>query len=318
MTALPLIIDCDPGIDDAIALLTAFVAPELEILGITTVCGNQKLERVVGNALRIRELGGRGEIPVFAGCHRPLLRAPIHGQFHGATGLGAADLPEPRGAVAPVHAVDFLLATLGAAARGGRRITLCCLGPMTNLAVALRMRPEIAGGIARIVMMGGAYREAGNRTMTSEFNMLADPHAAHVVFESAIPIVALPLDATHQVMLGAAEVARFVAASGRIAPAMAGLMAHWDRNDPRRYGTRGGPLHDPLTVAWLLAPDLFTAEPARIFIEHESELCMGKTFADWYGKTGGAPNAEIVTGVDAPGVVAFFERMLSRYAGERA
>jgi len=314
MTPIPIIVDCDPGIDDTIALLTAFVSPELEILGITAVCGNQPLEHTVRNALQVCELGQRTDIPVHAGCFRPMLREPIHGQFHGKTGLGNTVLPDPVKRVEDKSAVDFLIDTLTAAAASRKRVTICCLGPMTNVAVALRMTPRIAEGIERIVMMGGAYRESGNRTMTAEFNVLADPHAAHVVFSSGIPIVALALDATHQVMLKPGHVAQFSNVSGRISGTLAELMAFWDRNDVRRYGSRGGPLHDPLVIAYLLAPHLFETERARVFVEHESELCMGQTIADWYGKSGLEPNADIVTKVDAEGVIGFFLDRLSRYA----
>lgn len=314
MTPIPIIVDCDPGIDDAIALLTAFVSPELEILGITPVCGNQPLERTVRNALQVCELGQRTDIPVYAGCFRPMLREPIFGQFHGKTGLGNTVLPDPVKTVETKSAVDFLIDTLAASAGLEKRVTICCLGPMTNLAVALRMNPQIAEGIERVVMMGGAYREPGNRTMTAEFNVLADPHAAHVVFSSGIPIVALALDATHQVMLRPEHVAQFSSVSGRISQTLAELMAFWDRNDVRRYGSRGGPLHDPLVIAYLLAPHLFQTERARVFVEHESELCMGQTIADWYGKSGLEPNADIVTKVDAERVIGFFLERLSRYA----
>lgn len=314
MTALRIIVDCDPGIDDTIALLTAFVSSELDILGITPVCGNLPLDGTVRNALQICELGGRADIPVHAGCFRPLVREAIHGQFHGRNGLGGASLPDPAKTTEPESAVAFLVATLSEAAERNRPITLCSLGPMTNLAVALRMKPAIARGIERIVMMGGAYREPGNRTMTSEFNMLADPHAAHVVFSSGIPIVALALDATHQVILQPQHVAQFARISGRISGTVAELMAYWDRNDVRRYGSRGGPLHDPLVIAYLLAPHLFETQRARIFIEIESELCMGQTVADWYGKSGLEPNADIVTKVDADGVIALLLERFSRYA----
>lgn len=314
MKPISIIVDCDPGIDDTIALLTAFVSPELNILGITPVCGNQPLERTVRNALQVCELGGRTDIPVYAGCFRPMLRDPIYGQFHGKTGLGNTTLPDPVKQAEPLSAVDFMIETLGKAAQNGERVNICCLGPLTNLAVALRMQPHIAEGVERVVMMGGAYRESGNRTMTAEFNVLADPHAAHVVFSSNIPIVALALDATHQVMLKPEHVAEFARVSGRISETIAELMAFWDRNDVRRYGSRGGPLHDPLVMAYILAPQLFETQKARIFVEYESELCMGQTIADWYGKSGLEPNAEIVTKVNAQGVIDFFLDRLSRYA----
>lgn len=313
MSAVPIIIDCDPGIDDAIALLSAFVSPELDILGICAVCGNQPLERTVHNALQIAELGKRTDIPVYAGCHRPLFRAPIHGQFHGKSGLGNTVLPEPRKQVESQHAVSFIIEQCEKAAAAGQPVTLCTLGPLTNLATALIMKPAIADGIERVVMMGGAYREAGNRSLTSEFNMLADPHAAHVVFSSALAIVALPLDASHQVILTPEQVARFIALSGRISTPLGEMMAFWDRNDIRRYGSRGGPLHDPLVIVWLLAPHCFNSEKARVYIEHESELCMGQTVADWYGKTDGRPNVDVVTQVDAERVFALFAERLNRY-----
>lgn len=318
MTTIPIVIDCDPGIDDTIALLAAFVSPELDILGITPVCGNQPLERTVRNALQVCELGGRADIPVFAGCFRPILREPIHGQFHGKNGLGNTSLPEPVKTAEPLSAVEFLVVALSRAAGRNEQVTICCLGPLTNVAVALRMKPQIAEGIERIVMMGGAYREPGNRTMTAEFNVLADPHAAHIVFSSGIPITALALDATHQVILKPEHVAQFARVSGRISATLAELMAFWDRNDVRRYGSRGGPLHDPLVIAYLLAPHLFETQQARIFVEHESELCMGQTLADWYGKSGLEPNADIVTKVDAEGVIALLLARLSRYADRAA
>lgn len=316
MTPRRVIIDCDPGIDDAIALLTAFVSPELQILGITPVCGNQPLERTLRNTLQICELGGRPDIPVYAGCFRPLLRDPIHGQFHGTSGLGATTLPTPSKTVEDKGAVNFLIDSCADAVRGGTRITLCTLGPLTNVAVALRIDPRMAQGVDRIVMMGGAYREAGNRTMTSEFNVLADPHAAHVVFSSGIAIVALPLDATHQVILTPERAEKLSGSAGRLSGPLGEMMAFWDRNDVRRYGSRGGPLHDPLVVAYVLAPHLFVTQRARVFVEHESELCMGQTIADWYGKSGKEPNVDIVTRVDADGVYDFFLDCFSRYAAE--
>lgn len=318
MHPIPLIIDCDPGVDDTLALLMAFVSEEFDIRGITPVCGNQPLARTLRNALQVCELGGRADIPVFAGCARPLVRAPIHGQFHGKQGLGNADLPAPAKSAALIPAVEFLVATLTSAAARQEPVTLCCLGPLTNIAMALRLAPAIAEGIARIVMMGGAFREPGNRTMTAEFNVLADPHAAQIVFASDIQIVVLPLDVTHQVMLTPAIVTRLVCVAGRISAPLADLLAFTDRNDVRRYGARGGPLHDPLVIAWLLAPHLFETRRARVFVEHASELCMGQTVADWYEKSGLEPNADIAMKVDADGVIALLLDRLSRHAGEAA
>ena len=315
MKTLPVIIDCDPGIDDAIALLSAFVAPQLNILGICTVCGNQPLANTLRNALQITELGQRTDIPVFAGCHQPMFREPIHGQFHGENGLGNTAFPAPQKTPEKLHAVNFLINRCQQAIDDNQPLTLCVLGPLTNLATALRMKPDIAAGIGRVVLMGGAYREAGNRTMTSEFNMLADPHAAHIVFSSDLRITVLPLDATHQVILTPEHVAKFIKVSGRISAPLGELMAFWDRNDVRRYGSRGGPLHDPLVIAYVLAPELFGTEKARVFVEYDSELCLGQTVADWYGKSGQTANVDIVTRVDTAKVFTLFYELLSRYAG---
>lgn len=309
--ALPVIIDCDPGIDDAIALLTAFVSPELDILGITTVCGNQPLAVTQRNALQITALGGRDDITVYAGCWRPLLRPSIHGQFHGNNGLGGLALPAPRREVSAVHAVDFIIASCRRALEQSRPLTLCCLGPLTNLAVALRIDPTIAEGIERVVLMGGAFRDNGNRTFSAEFNMLADPHAAHCVFSQQFAITVLPLDATHQVILTPEHVGQFTRCAGRLAQPLGQLMAFWDRNDVARYGSRGGPLHDPLVIAWLLDKALFTSQQARVFVEYDSPQLLGHTQADWYGKSGLPANASVVTEVNASGV---FDLMLTRIA----
>lgn len=313
MTPLPIIIDCDPGIDDAVAILTALASPELDILGVTIVSGNAPLERSVRNALQICELAKRPDMRVYAGCFRPLLRAPIRGQFSGAKGLGSVTLPDPLKQIESAHAVRFLVETLTEAGRAGRKITLCTLGPLTNIAVALRHGPEVAAGIARIVMMGGAFREAGNRTMTAEFNILVDPHAAHIVFSSDIPIVVQSLDASHQAIATPERVAAIRAAGGPVATIVADLLTYWDRKDVARYGSLGGPLHDPLVIAWLLKPDLFKTELARVFVQHESEVSMGQTIADWWGKSGETPNAQIVSKVDADGFFALIGERLARY-----
>ncbi|QDX32007.1 nucleoside hydrolase [Dickeya poaceiphila] len=317
MSPLPVIIDCDPGIDDALALLSAFVAPQLAIQGITVVNGNQPLTNTLRNALQIVELGDRTDIPVFAGCWQPMLREPIHGQFHGKNGLGDSDFPTPRKTAEPQHAVNFLIARCREAAQRGEPITLCSLGPLTNLASAFCIAPDIVAGIERIVSMGGACRELGNRTMTSEFNLLVDPHAAHIVFSQAVPMTLLPLDATHQVILTPERVSELVAHAGRLREPLAQLMAFWDRNDIKRYGSRGGPLHDPLVIAWVLRPDLFQTERARVLVEHQSELCMGQSIMDIYGKSGLPANVDVVTGVNADEVFQLFCQLFSVYGAAR-
>ncbi|MGM3175733.1 nucleoside hydrolase [Dickeya lacustris] len=313
MTPIPIIIDCDPGIDDALALLCACAAPELSIEGITVVNGNQPLPVTLRNALQILELAGRCDIPVFSGCWQPMVREPIHGLFHGRNGLGDTDFPAPRLAAQPQHAVDFLITRCLQAARQAQPLTLCTLGPMTNLASALCIAPQMREGIARIVSMGGACRVPGNRTVAAEFNILADPHAADIVFSQGLPMTLLPLDVTHQVILTPARAERFVAQAGRLATPLQQLLAGWDRHDLRRYGSRGGPLHDPLVIAWLLRPSLFHTESARIFVEHNSELCMGKTLMDLYDAGGLPANVDVVTSVDTEAVLRLFEQLLCAY-----
>jgi purine nucleosidase len=313
--ALPIIIDCDPGIDDAVALLIAWASPELDIRGVCAVSGNAPIEATLNNVLQVRDLAGAPATPVFRGCHRPLLREPVRGRFSGVKGLGGLVLPPPSRPAENRHAVTFLVEKLIAAAKSGTPITLCVLGPLTNIAVALLHAPEVAAGIARIVLMGGAFREAGNRTMAAEFNILADPQAAHVVFSSGIPLVIAPLDASHQAIATPARVARIAALGGRAAAVIAELLTVWDRKDPARYGSLGGPLHDPLVIAYLIRPELFRTERAAVFVQHESAVTLGQTIADWWNASGATPNADIITGVDADGFFDLVCERLGRLAG---
>ena len=309
MNKIPLIIDCDPGIDDAVSILLALASPEIDLLGITTLAGNAPLEVTTRNALDICKLAGREDIPVYAGCSRPLLRAPIYGQFHGKKGLGGVMLDAAERKAAPIHAVTFLIDSCRAAAESGRKITLCTQGPLTNIALALRQAPDIIDGIERVITMGGSFRAGGNRTMCAEFNMLVDPHAAHIVFEANLPLIMMPLDVTHQAMATPERVERLRAAGGRVATAVADFLTFWDRKDLKRYGSSGGPLHDPLVVARVLWPDLFGSERAYIAIECDSPLCLAQTLADWWGKSGHDANADITTTLDAE---TFFERLTER------
>ena len=312
--ATPILFDCDPGVDDAVALLMALSSPSLEMRGITVVSGNVPLERTLRNALQIRDLAGRPEVPIHAGCERPLFREPIYGQFHGTSGLGNVVLPEPLGSAEPGHAVDFLVRQLLDAAASSRPITLCTTGPLTNIGLALRHSPRITEGIERIVMMGGAFRQAGNRTMTSEFNILTDPHAAQVVFSSGLPIIVMSLDASHQAIATPERVAAIGRLPGQVAQIVVAIMTFWNRSDPKRYGGPGGPLHDPLVAAYMMRPELFEGEAARVFVECQSELCMGQTIADWWNKSGEAANATIISKVDAEGFFMLLGECLHRYA----
>lgn len=303
-----IIIDTDPGKDDAVAILLALASPEeLEVLALVAVAGNVPVTRTEGNARRLAELAGRPDLPVYAGCARPLLRAPITAEHvHGDTGLRGLDLPEPRTPARPEHGVDYLVDTLRAAPLG--EVTLCLLGPATNLAVALVKAPEIAGRIAQVVWMAGARSEGGNVTPAAEFNVHADPDAARVLLGSGVPLTLLPLDLTHQVRLTPDRMARLREVPTLAARAVAALFAG-DDGPVRERGA--SPLHDPCVIAHLLRPGLFKGQRINVVVETGSPLTLGMTVADRYGVTGRAPNAMWLDRADADG---FFDLLFERLA----
>jgi purine nucleosidase len=308
---LPIIIDCDPGVDDAIAILLALASPELEVRAITTVAGNVPGEVTFENARRIVALAGRPEVPVHAGCAGPILGPVWRGKYSGSSGLGGTLLPDNPAPASKQHAVDVLTEELSAAAHAGTPITVCTLGPYTNLAVALARDPSIARGISRIVSMGGAFAAGGNRTPTAEFNILADPHAAEVVMRSGVPVVLAPIDVTFQALATPARVAALRGLPGRLVQPAADLITFYDRNDPARYGEPGGPLHDPCVIAWLLQPGLFAGRAANVQVEFTPGLCYGQTVGDFFGATERPRNATVLWTLDAPG---FFDLLWSRLA----
>ncbi len=307
---LPIIIDTDPGQDDAVAILLALASPELEVLGITAVAGNVPLALTEKNARKICELAGRPDIKVHAGAVRPMLRLLVTAeQVHGKTGLDGPVLPEPTMPLQQQHGVDFLVDTL--MGRDAGTVTLCTLGPLTNVALAIGREPQIASRISRIVAMGGGFFEGGNTTPAAEFNIYVDPHAARAVFEAGIPVTLIPLDCTHQALTTAKRVARFRTMHNKSGPATAALLDFFERHDEHKYGTDGGPLHDPCVIAWLLKPELFKGRDVHVGIECESELTMGMTVIDWWKVTERAPNATVIRSVDADG---FFELLTERIA----
>jgi len=311
MAAARILIDCDPGVDDAIALLLALGSPELEVIAITTVAGNVGGELTAENARRVLTLAGRADIPVHAGCTRPLLGPVWRGKYSGAGGLGGALLPPPAGPLAPGHAVDVITAALEAAIAADAPIDLCVTGPMTNIAVALARDPSLVRGIRRLVAMGGAFAQGGNRTPTAEFNILADPHAAQIVLRSGAPVVLAPIDVTFQALATPARVAALRATRGRLTGIAADLIAFYDRNDPARYGQAGGPLHDPCVIAWLLRPELFGTRVANVEVELSPGLSYGQTVADFWKVTDRPPNATVLWTLDAEG---FFDLLWERIA----
>jgi len=306
-----IIIDTDPGQDDAVAILLALASPELDVLGITAVAGNVPLPLTEKNARKICELAGRTDIPVYAGAVRPLVRPLVTAEYvHGKTGLDGPGLPEPAMPLQKQHAVDFIVETLMTREPG--TVTLCPLGPLTNIALALIREPAIAPRIARIVAMGGGFFEGGNTTPAAEFNIYVDPQAARVVFHSGVPITLIPLDCTHKALTSRARVAKFRQMSNKTGPVVAELLDFFERFDERKYGTDGGPLHDPCVIAWLLKPELFSGRDCHVAIECESELTMGMTVVDWWGVTGKPPTATVIKDVDSQG---FFDLLSDRIAG---
>jgi purine nucleosidase len=303
-----IIIDTDPGQDDAVAILVALASPELEVLGITAVAGNVPLSLTEKNARKICELAGRPEIKVFAGAMHPMLRPLVTAEnVHGKTGLNGPDLPEPTMPLQKQHAVDFILETLMREEAGS--VTLCPLGPLTNIALALEREPKIAPRIREIVLMGGGFFEGGNVTPAAEFNIYVDPHAADVVLKSGIPIVMVPLDCTHKALTTAKRVAAFRGLGSRPGIATAEMLEFFERFDESKYGTDGGPLHDPCVIAYLLKPELFSGRHINISVEIASELTMGMTVADWWGVTKRPKNVTYLRDVDHEG---FFELLIER------
>jgi purine nucleosidase len=306
-----IIIDTDPGQDDAAAIMLAFASPEeIDILGLCAVAGNVPLKLTSRNIRIICELCGRTDIPVFEGAERPLVRAPITAEHvHGSTGLDGPVLDEPTMAAQKQHAVDFIIETLLREPAG--TVTLCTLGALTNVALALQKAPEIASRVKEIVMMGGGFFEGGNITPAAEFNIYVDPQAADIVFRSGMPIVVMPLDVTHKLLTTKARVSRIREIGTRPAIAMAEMLEFFERFDIEKYGSDGGPLHDPSVIAYLVKPELFQGRDCNVEIEISSELTMGMTVVDWWRVTERPANARVMRTVDADG---FFELLSERFA----
>ena len=306
-----IIIDTDPGQDDAVAILLAFASPELEVLGITAVAGNVPLALTEKNARMICELAGKPETKVFAGAIRPMLRPPVTAEnVHGKTGLDGPKLPDPKMPLQKEHAVDFIIETLMREEPGS--VTLCPLGPLTNIALALMREPKIVPRIREIVLMGGGFFEGGNVTPTAEFNIYVDPHAADVVLKSGIPIVMVPLDCTHKALTSAKRVAAFRGLGTKPGMAVADLLEFFERFDENKYGTDGGPLHDPCVIAYLLKPELFSGRHINVTVEIVSEMTMGMTVADWWGVTGREKNVTYLRDVDHEGFFALLIERIGR------
>lgn len=304
-----IIIDTDPGQDDAVALLAALASPEdLEVLGIVAVAGNVSLMQNARNALKIVELSGRTDVPVYAGCERPMRRTLVTAEHvHGETGLDGPDLPAPQIVIRPQHGVDFLVQTL--LAHEEKTITLATLGPLTNVAMAMVKAPQIIPRIQEIVMMGGGYFEQGNITPSAEFNIYVDPDAADIVMRSGVPVTIAPLDLTHAMLSTAPRLERFRALGNRSGAAVAAMLGFSERFDLHKYGGQGAPLHDPCVIAYLLKPELFQGRHVNCTIETASELTVGSTVVDWWGVTDRPKNALYLRSGDADG---FYDLLIER------
>ncbi len=306
-----IIIDTDPGQDDAVAILLALGSPaELDVLGIVAVAGNVNVRQNAQNALKVVELSGRTGVKVYSGCERPMRRTLVTAEYvHGKTGLDGPELPEPSLQLEAQHGVDYIIDTLRR--EPAQTVTLCALGPLTNLAMAFVKAPDIVGRVQEIVLMGGGLFEGGNTTPAAEFNIYVDPEAADVVFSSGAPITQVPLDVSHFMLGNHARVERFRALGNRTGVATAEMLEFFERFDEAKYGWDGGPLHDPCVIAWLLKPELFKGKQVNVAIETQSELTRGMTVVDWWGVTDRPRNVNYLRSGDADG---FFELLFERLA----
>jgi len=309
--AQKIIIDTDPGQDDAVAILLALASPELQVLGIVAVAGNVPLALTEVNARKVVELSGRTDVPVFAGRDRPLSRDLVTAEHvHGKTGLDGIELPAPTLPLQAQDGVDFIVETLRTHDAG--TVTLVPIGPLTNIAEAFRRAPDIIGRVQQIVLMGGAYFEVGNITPAAEFNIYVDPEAAAEVFAAGVPLVVMPLDVTHKALTDRAWVEAMRALPGRCGSAVAGWTDFFERFDTAKYGSLGAPLHDPCTIAWLLRPDLFQGREINVEIETEGRWTTGMTVADWWRVSGRAPNALFLKDVDRDALFALLSERIAR------
>ena len=305
-----IIIDTDPGQDDAVAILLALASPELDVLGLVAVAGNVPLPLTQKNARIVCELAGRSDAKVYAGCDAPLKRTLVTAEHvHGKTGLDGPQLTDPMMPLQDQHGVDFIIETLRREPAG--TVTLVPLGPLTNIATAFQRAPDIVERVQQIVLMGGAYFEVGNITPAAEFNIYVDPEAADIVFKSGSEIVVLPLDVTHKALTTQARVDAFRALGNETGRMVGAWTDFFERFDKEKYGSGGAPLHDPCTIAWIVWPELFTGRHINVEIETHSELTLGMTVADWWRVTERPANALFIGDIDAEG---FYRNLTDRLA----
>lgn len=311
MGARKIIIDTDPGQDDAVAILLALASPEeIDVLGITAVAGNVPLQLTEKNSRILCELAGKPDVKVFAGCDRPMERDLVTAEHvHGDNGLNGPELPDPVMPLQEQHAVDFIIETLRS--EPSDTVTLCPLGPLTNIATAFERAPDIIEKVQEIVLMGGAYFEVGNVTPTAEFNIYVDPKAADIVCKSGVKLIMMPLDVTHKALTTQARIKAIRDLGTKVGISVAQMLDFFERFDVEKYGSEGGPLHDPCVTAYLIQPDLFSGRFINVEVETQSPLTLGMTVADWWGTTDRPANAMFMSDLDADG---FFKLLTDRLA----
>ncbi len=307
-----IIIDTDPGQDDAIAILLALGSPDdITLLGITAVAGNVPLSLTEKNARIVCELAGRTDMKVFAGCDAPLKRKLVTAEHvHGKTGLDGPVMDDPTMPLQDQHGVDFLIETLRAEPSGS--VTLCPIGPLTNIAAAFQKAPDVVERVQEIVLMGGAYFQVGNITPAAEFNIYVDPEAAKIVFGAGVPLVVMPLDVTHKALATKSRVDAFRNMNTKVGDMVSAWTSFFERFDKEKYGSAGAPLHDPCTIAYLIQPDLFKGRHINVEIETTSDLTLGMTVADWWRVTDRPANATFMNDLDADGFFALLTERLAR------
>lgn len=313
---LPIILDCDPGHDDAIALILALASPELELKAVTTSAGNQTPEKTLRNALRILTLLQRSDIPVAGGAVKPLMRELIIADnVHGESGLDGPELPEPNFAPQQCNAIALIAKTLRESAEP---VTIVATGPLTNIALLLTSHAELRPKIARIVIMGGAAG-LGNWTPAAEFNIYVDPEAAEIVFQSGLPIVMAGLDVTHRAQIMSEDIERFRQLGNPVAAVVADLLDFFmEYHKQEKWGFQGAPLHDPCTIAWLIKPSMFTCVERWVGVETQGKYTQGMTVVDYYGLTNNAPNTTVMMDIDRQAFVDLLvERVGIAYANLR-
>jgi inosine-uridine nucleoside N-ribohydrolase len=304
---MKILLDCDPGHDDAIALLLALASPEVDLVGITTVHGNQTLPKTTVNALKLLEFTGRTDVPVAAGADRPIVREPFVAEYvHGESGMDGPALPEPTTAPDPRHAVEFIADTIRESVEP---ITLVPTGPLTNIGLFLNMHPDVAEKVERIVLMGGAYGE-GNVTPAAEFNIWVDPEAAERVFQSGLDVTMIGLDVTHQAIFGPEPTAELKSA-GRVGAMVAELLEFYGRFHKQSYGWDGSPIHDAVAMAHAFKPGIVETRHAGVKVDCGEELGRGRTNCDLRGRVGWAPNAHVAVGIDADAFIGLLVERIS-------